>query len=56
MVIEYYPVGHYWTVPLQQLMWVVETFGTSGNRWMVQDEQLCFYNEQDRSLFLLRWV
>jgi hypothetical protein len=56
MVIEHYSVGPYWTMPLTQLMWILNTFGINGNRWIVENEQLCFLNEQDRSLFLLRWV
>lgn len=55
MTAELYPVGEYWIMPLQKIVWVIDTFGPCNNQWRVVNKQLCFDSESNYALFLLRW-
>lgn len=40
--------------------WCHETFGSNDvwfkdRRWSINDQRFCFYNEADRTLFMLKW-
>lgn len=53
------PVGGYW---LEMELWCTERFGAPGKiweetieRWYMNDQSFFFRNEQDLTMFLLKW-
>jgi hypothetical protein len=53
---DYYAVELNWRPSNEILDWCFTTFGDGNNgRWHYRYPNICFTNESDRLLFVLRW-
>lgn len=45
----------YYDINLEPEKWAQEKFGKSGHRWFYKSNKFYFKNEQDMTMFILRW-